>query len=160
MSVMCDSIVVKGVVEMNGLASEKQMSFLSRLYAERAFVGEKPALEGLSSREASQQIEALLQLPMRMVEVGIYQVESGDVYRVQPSQQSGRLYAKKLLFSGGWEYESGAIFRLKPEQKMSKEQAKAFGLAYGLCCVCGRFLSDPASVAEGIGPVCVKKVRW
>ena len=70
-----------------------------------------------------------------------------------------RLYAKKLVFSGGWEYEAGAIYRLKDSERMTLEQAKAFGTSTGLCCVCGIFLTDPKSVEQGIGPVCIKNFR-
>lgn len=34
------------------------------------------------------------------------------------------------------------------------EAAKAFGREYGRCCVCNRELSDPDSIAAGIGPIC------
>lgn len=32
--------------------------------------------------------------------------------------------------------------------------AKAYGLRTGSCCICGRELTDPVSVAQGIGPIC------
>lgn len=35
--------------------------------------------------------------------------------------------------------------------------AKAYGLASGECSICGRQLTDPPSIAAGIGPVCAKK---
>jgi hypothetical protein len=38
--------------------------------------------------------------------------------------------------------------------KPTLEQAKAYGRRTGRCMVCGRRLTHPASVAEGIGPVC------
>ena len=33
-------------------------------------------------------------------------------------------------------------------------QAKAYGIKTGQCCCCGRELTDPVSVANGIGPIC------
>lgn len=148
---------------MSQLASERQRDFLRNLVKQK--VGQKDLLEAwlatLTSKEASAEIDRLLKLPnlpKAVVEIGIYQNEKGDIYRVQPSKQGGGRYAKKLLFTGGWEYEQGAIYKLKPEQKLTLEQAKAFGTATGLCCVCGAFLTDPKSVAEGIGPVCAKRV--
>lgn len=145
---------------MTNPVSERQVAFIEKLLGERVW-GEPVVFAGLSSKEASDLIGKLLEAPMSRKIVsqhGIYQTEDGAIYRVQPSRESGRFYAKKLVFSGGWEYEAGAIYRLKDEQRMTLEQAKAFGMATGLCCVCGRFLTDPASVAEGIGPVCAKKV--
>jgi hypothetical protein len=33
-------------------------------------------------------------------------------------------------------------------------EAKAYGKATGECCCCGRELTDPASISNGIGPIC------
>jgi hypothetical protein len=41
---------------------------------------------------------------------------------------------------------------------MTVEEAKAFGLLYGRCIVCGRTLTDEKSIADGIGPICAAKV--
>lgn len=38
-----------------------------------------------------------------------------------------------------------------------KAEIKVQGLRTGECCVCGRELSDPASIAAGIGPVCASR---
>ena len=35
--------------------------------------------------------------------------------------------------------------------------AKRYGHALGVCAVCGRALTDPDSIAAGIGPVCAKR---
>ena len=142
-------------------ASERQVSFIETLLRERVWEQEID-FSILTSKDASGLIDNLLKAPkvsrLAGIEMGVYQLEDGNIYRVQPSRETGRLYAKKLVLSGGWEYEQGAIYKLKPEQKMTLEQARAFGTATGLCCVCGRFLSDPASVEQGIGPVCIKNV--
>jgi hypothetical protein len=159
MSVRSVILKVKELVRMNK-ASERQVGFIETLLTERVWE-EAVELASLSSKEASDLISGLLKAPKSAGIVskhGIYQVENGDIYRVQPSQNTGRFYAKKLVFTGGWEYEAGAIYRLKDSQRMTLEEAKAFGMATGLCCVCGRFLNDPKSVEQGIGPVCIKKV--
>ncbi len=38
--------------------------------------------------------------------------------------------------------------------------AKAFGKAWGKCCVCSRTLTNDESIAGGIGPVCASKFGW
>jgi hypothetical protein len=38
--------------------------------------------------------------------------------------------------------------------------AVAFGKEYGKCAVCAKELSDPESVARGIGPVCAGRYGW
>lgn len=95
--------------------------------------------------------------------LGMYRdPESGVIYRVVKSRESGRLYAKVLTVlnanSASFSYSSGGIYKIKPAWRMSLDEAKAWGLQYGICCVCAADLSDPKSVAAGIGPVCAKRV--
>ncbi len=94
---------------------------------------------------------------------GIHQL--GDVvYKVQLNLAGTRTYAKELLVSGEgddavglWDYV-GRVNGLDDSTLLSLEEAKAFGQLYGVCCNCGRRLTDETSIAEGIGPVCAK--RW
>jgi hypothetical protein len=141
-------------------ASERQIGFIESLLTERIW-DKAVDVASLSSKEASDLISNLLKAPTSIVnKIGIYQTEDGNIYRVQPSKSyANRLYAKKLVFTGGWEYEAGAIYRLKESERMTLEEAKAFGTSTGLCCVCGVFLTDPKSVEQGIGPVCIKNFR-
>lgn len=103
------------------------------------------------------------------VEVGMYR-RDGDIFKVQKSKSSGRLYAKRLVQIGGkrltepgevvqfeFQYESGAIFRLSAADKLSLEEAQQFGIQYGVCCVCSATLKDAQSVELGIGPVCRRR---
>lgn len=100
--------------------------------------------------------------PQAILSEGMYRMD-GDIYRVQRSRESGNLYAKVMIlpaFPGdkpGFEYAKGAIRRLTAEHRMSLEDAKAWGVETGICCVCGAFLTDPESVEAGIGPVCGKR---
>lgn len=94
-----------------------------------------------------------------VTEFGIYRT-NGQVYKVQPSRTSGYLYAMKLTQVGdGWKfvYESGAIKNISAANKMTLEEAKQFGKQFGVCCQCGALLTDPVSVARGIGPICAEK---
>ena len=95
--------------------------------------------------------------------LGMYRdADSGTIFRVVKSRESGRLYAKRLTVlnanSASFSYDGGAIYRIKPEWRMSLDEAKAWGRQYGICCVCAADLTDPKSVAAGIGPVCAKRV--
>ena len=141
-------------------ATTKQVSFIQALAAERGVAVADCA--AMSKSDASQFIEKLLAMPKAnarpaAVEQGMYQTADGAIYRVQASRQTGHLYAKRLNLAGGFDYEQGAIRKLSATDKMSLEVAMAFGVATGLCCVCGAFLTDAKSVAQGIGPVCAKK---
>lgn len=146
---------------MGNPASIKQVGFINTLISERIYEAEVD-FANLTSAEASDLISLLLRSPMRnagVEEVGMYRVANGDIYRVHQSRETGNLYAKKLdVISNSFEYEQGAIRRLKASDKMTLEQAKAWGMETGICCVCGAFLTDERSVAEGIGPVCATRV--
>jgi hypothetical protein len=79
------------------------------------------------------------------------------VFRVQKSKTSGKLYAKQLDKStGSWSYAAGAIHKLTPNTRVSLEFAKSYGLANGVCMVCGRKLTNAESCKQGIGPICAK----
>jgi|SRR5215469_3932361 len=41
-----------------------------------------------------------------------------------------------------------------------KQAAIAHGKEWGICCVCNRTLTDPDSVANGIGPICAERFGW
>ena len=103
----------------------------------------------------------------------------GRIFKVQRAVNgSGNLYAKELLteavghcggceacdgedlcltYDARFEYAAGAMRLLSAETAMSLEQAKTYGALYGTCCACGRTLTDEASIAAGIGPVCAEK---
>jgi hypothetical protein len=79
------------------------------------------------------------------------------IYRVVASKDSGRLYAKRST-PDGFEYDKGAIFRLFAEDRMTVEEVAEVGRRDGYCYVCGRHLTNPESVALGIGPICGGRV--
>lgn len=145
-------------------ASAKQIAFIQSLVAERAVVGVE--FHNFNMSQASEFITELLAMPKAgkaagrpaVSEAGMYQSADGAIYRVQAARTTGNLYAKRLNLAGGFDYEQGAIRKLSAADKMSLAQAKAFGVESGICCVCGAFLTDPKSVAEGIGPVCAGRV--
>lgn len=102
---------------------------------------------------------------------GMYRTPAGDIFKVQISKTSGKPYAKHLRPIGGervtetgarvnfeFVYAPGAILSISEGMELSLESAKAFGLQYGVCCVCGAFLKDAKSVTAGIGPVCQKRM--
>ena len=167
------------------LATDKQCAFIEKLRAER---GMPPLTaidwQGMTVKVASATIDALLKVRVRepvryerterkeaVTEPGIYRGPDGDPVKVQKSRDSDRLYAKRLVRIGGqrltetddvvrfeFQYEKGLLFSLSPADRMTLEEAKAFGIRYGVCCVCGAFLKDATSVANGIGPICAGKV--
>ena len=106
------------------------------------------------------------------IETGMYQTPTGRIFKVQTSRQSGHSYAKELKIIGGqrlvetgervsfeFAYAPGAIRMLAPDMRMTMEQAKTFGIQYGVCCVCAAWLKDATSVERGMGPVCRKRIE-
>lgn len=70
---------------------------------------------------------------------------------------------QKYVPKGKWIYWANAytaknLFKGKPV--MTKSEAMKQGMALGFCIRCGRTLTDPFSVANGIGPVCVTYPGW
>ena len=148
------------------LATPRQISFLRTLADERDYDLSRFDLSTLTVREASETIEHLLARPratgatvVAELEIGMYRVANGDIFRVQRSRESGRLYAKKLDWANNsFVYEAGALRVLTANDRMTLDEAKAWGVETGICCVCSAFLTDPKSVEAGIGPVCARRV--
>jgi hypothetical protein len=81
----------------------------------------------------------------------------GRVFKVQRAVHgSGHLYAKELDGTR-FEYAPGMMRKLNSSHKMTLDQAKEYGALYGVCCQCGRTLTNEASIEAGIGPVCATK---
>lgn len=92
--------------------------------------------------------------PFEPVETGVYEMD-GEVYRVKWNKSETRRYAEKMTGQKGrWVFAKGAMALLRPEHKVSLERAKEYGQKTGVCMMCGRLLTNPTSVAEGIGPIC------
>lgn len=158
-------------------ATEKQISFIARLVRDRDTSGMEQQLaearelvmaRTLSTRVASDLIEALLGAPRVQLEPsvteGMYRTADGTIYKVQHAVHgSGHLYAKRLVldaYTDTWvfEYAPSAVRHLTLDERLTLEQAKEFGALYGSCAVCGRTLTNEASIAEGIGPVCAGRL--
>ena len=161
-------------------ASEKQVDYLRSLMGKREWPSHLSLTRGdveerlsdgtLDGRTAYTLIDALKAAPFAATKavgelsVGMYRTADGTIYRVHESRETGRKYAKRLEYdlegSGKprFDYDRGAIYRLTAADRMSVEEARAWGVETGVCCVCGTFLTDPKSVARGIGPVCEKRV--
>lgn len=133
---------------------------VARFYRERGFLSKKQIAAAVSMRVKVESKASLGPKPDPITEDGMYLHPDGSIYKVQVAVHgSGRLYAKRLVVDedadeGKFVYAPGAIKKLSPTMKMTLEQAQGFGSLYGLCCVCGRTLTNEQSIDEGIGPVC------
>jgi hypothetical protein len=147
-------------------ASLKQVEFLWKLVAEK---GALPWMDAdgewaadLSLNEASNAIGELMAQPRKpavhqdgqALGEGYYWV-NGLAYKVQKSQ-TGNFYAK-VFSESGYEYAPGAMRVLASAERLTLEQAAELGIKTGRCVACGKLLTDPESVAYGVGPVCRAK---
>ena len=92
----------------------------------------------------------------------------------------GRRYAGSISVSSGGSWETRVLYgridsnglwlptragqdcaKLEPTLRCLARDPKAtmeiIGKRFGLCCLCGRELTNRASIAAGIGPICVEK---
>ena len=87
--------------------------------------------------------------------------------------QAGRLCLVSPLFGSGYygSFERDGTFRptkqcapemiakLQDVEARGIEAVKEIGRLTGICCVCGRTLTNEASIEEGIGPVCSGRMQ-
>lgn len=91
------------------------------------------------------------------VEEGWY-VVGDDIYQVYTTR-NGRLAGKRAdEATGKMAYAPGAVVTAATGTKLTVAEAAAFGHRTGRCLICSRELTDPVSVEQGIGPVCITKI--
>jgi len=147
--------------------SPKQQQFITDLAAEvhgddaDTYLARLTADGRWTRQHASTVIEELLDARSRMtrpettVPEGLHHTD-GQIYRVKRSAASGNLYTTALNpKTGKWDYTGRKpLAHLDEGTTLTVEAARAWGVNYGICCVCGRTLTDPTSVNRGIGPIC------
>lgn len=97
--------------------------------------------------------------PKPTVDDGFYK-HNDVIFKVQWNLEGSGKYAKKLVVRDGeghWEFAGGALRFLTEEHALTLDEAKEFGKLYGVCCRCGRTLTNEASIDAGIGPICAGK---
>lgn len=94
--------------------------------------------------------------PVKLTE-GFYKYGAG-VAEVVTSNR-GFPYANILdVHTGRWNYAKGVVSTLKPEDRLTLEEAAQLGKKWERCMCCGKELTNPDSIARGIGPVCAGKL--
>ena len=170
-----DKLMAKVAEKVEGITSTEAQGALDACKAIRDYRDNGGVM---SKRQASALIDTLIKLtemnygtpvapvtrpafvPRVAAPLGIYR-QDDNIYCVRKARQSERVYAYQLILINGreprWEYAAGKVYDLKVENMISLEVAQEYGRRTGICCICGRFLTDEESVTKGIGPVCESK---
>jgi len=82
-------------------------------------------------------------------------VNAGAIYVKDRGEYVGKIVGGKFLARR--EAPADILELLRTIAADPKEAAIAYGKATGVCACCGRELTDPASIAAGIGPICESK---
>lgn len=166
-------------------ATEKQLAFIRSLMeqkkiseSQREAANERLASGNLSKSQASLWIEKLLDYedkPRTAVELpdvpaGRYAITGDDgttdfykVDRPEKGRWAGYTFVKLILGGGGEQRQSFENTRTILERIVvdgPREAAIRYGMELGECSICGRTLTNPESIAAGIGPVCAGKRGW
>lgn len=182
------AVVVKERVPSPWPASEAQIAYIVGLQVERELPDEydvmpETDIAKLDKDEASRKIQELKRLPYKHprgesskaptvdVPPGRYALRGDDnVWRFFEVQDGkgrwdGYKFTKQLIGApGAYRKESmQASRRIQIMNAISENVKQAmidYGLHSGVCGRCSSPLSDPDSLARGIGPVCAGKMGW
>jgi hypothetical protein len=158
-----------------GSLSEKQMPYVDRLLADidakinPASVPARPKVANFhriigifdNAKQKGYKKKIKLRFGDKNYKVALseaphYGVNAGMVYVTLNEEYKG-----KISREGSWEVSGGADDKLRDilsEFVMDPlKVAKKYGFKTGNCCCCGQVLTDPNSIAAGIGPVCADK---
>lgn len=100
---------------------------------------------------------------------GFY-LRNGEFFKVMWNRAGTRRYARILdlvevsgVIKPHWiwtEVCKGMVYKLTETERVTPAQAKAFGDMYHHCFKCGRELTVPQSIEDGIGPKCKAQLGW
>ena len=80
----------------------------------------------------------------------------GHLYVKLDGAYAGKITPEGKLLARG--LSPAEILRITDLLARPAEAAREYGLETGSCCMCNRTLTNPDSIAAGIGPICAE--RW
>ena len=139
-----------------GTLSEGQLASLARGVERQR---ERDAERGLTPTEFFPRIEKLVRADNLSLHLGccnVVRFRSGAVAVVAPTFGDGTF---GIIEAGGGlkrfaKLTDAVLAVLRDVETNGLEAVKRIGQATGHCCVCGRLLTNEASIDDGIGPVC------
>jgi hypothetical protein len=141
---------------------------LANHYRAHGSLTEKQLASAKSMFEKSQAREALRTRVAQLPElaIGTYiQPDKSLMWIIRKAKGSDNTYAMNKAFLGKtWTYVRNGkatlsnLVNIGQAHVLTLEEAVAIGQAVGHCVMCGAQLTDPESIARGIGPVCATKL--
>lgn len=110
----------------------------------------------LIAESKAQKAAKLAATPVKVVPAGTY-LALGKIVKVKISKKTNAPYliAEDGTYLGALKGDAPAM--LAEIEADPKAAAIAYGKATGNCCICSKTLTNPESIAAGIGPVCAGK---
>jgi len=141
-------------------ASEKQAQYADKLIAwskPRGFVAapavKLPRLFAVLQRHADFHVGSM-KISRRNQDTLCWITYSGDVVgKIEAAEAT--IWASKC--ANALTSRDAVVAILEELEANPLEAAKKYGRESGRCCSCGRDLTDPASIENGIGPICIQK---
>lgn len=127
-------------------------------------------------KDASKALDALFRAGNKVTKtqveplaLGLY-LKGEELYKVHLTRSSGQMVASlwtlfetpeptaRGLKFGEFVYQGKRpLNSLTADMRLTLDEAKAMGAQFHYCCSCGIELTNPESIAEGIGPICARK---
>lgn len=92
---------------------------------------------------------------------GLYKIDNRLVRVAVDRKGKAHVRVMHRNSNGELHYSSSVkidVRKINDSTKIDLDMAQKFGRKYGVCCVCGRTLTDAHSRAAGIGPKCIDKL--
>ncbi len=164
--------IVEAQTDAEPMASDKQMSYLTSLLAERTHNHGDVDVATLTKVEAKNLISALLESPRKPVAAptkdevksvaGMWELD-GQIYRMKKARSGNHFYAELLTDAetGAFEYAAGMARKVPAQgRKLTLDEAEKLSGVMGCCCVCSRTLTATVNgvgpAARFIGPICAQ----
>ena len=138
-----------GMELLNATLRGKQVTSLEQL--------DKQSVSGLINT-----LVAKVDKPLAITEVGAY-LHNETIYSIRQGNESKKWQV--------WSFDDvdnkykrndtllPILKELTPDNRLTLEQAIKYSVQTGICCHCGRTLTQLKSVAGGIGPICAKRYK-
>ena len=166
-TVVADDLAAK-LQRFGSFVSDKQAEFAAKIVGWSLPREQKAAAPALPAAKALPAILAVVQAfaKVRVGEISfskkngepLWWIKSGDVLVGKLDAEGAVLFGRRIADAG---LDRAAIDAALDRIEADPEAAiKAHGLASGQCGCCGRELTDPESIAAGIGPICARKAGF